>query len=162
MAVRDRQGRPGAIQFVGEIMMNIYFSCSLTGGRADEAVYGALVDDLLAAGHEVPTAHLARSEVMSLERVVEPAEVYARDMEWIAGCEAVVAEITTPSHGVGFEIAVALNLGKPVLCCHRRGVAISKMISGNDSPGLEIFDYADVDEALAGMRAFLASIDGSA
>ncbi len=142
--------------------MNIYFSCSLTGGRADESIYAALVDDLLAAGHEVPTAHLARPEVMSLERVVQPGEVYQRDMEWIAGCDAVVAEVSTPSHGVGFEIAVALNLGKPVLCCHRRGKAISKMISGNNSPGLEIFDYANFEEALAGVRAFLSSLDGSA
>jgi hypothetical protein len=53
-------------------------------------------------------------------------------------------------------------MGKPVLCCHRRGKAISKMISGNDSPGLEIFDYADVEEALAGVRAFLGSLDGRA
>jgi len=33
--------------------MNIYFSCSITGGRQDEAVYQAIVDFLLAAGHEV-------------------------------------------------------------------------------------------------------------
>jgi nucleoside 2-deoxyribosyltransferase len=99
--------------------MNIYFSCSLTGGRADEAVYGALVDDMLAAGHEIPTAHLARPEVMSLERIVEPAEVYQRDVAWIAGCDAVVAEVTTPSHGVGYEIALALQLGKPVTSAAR-------------------------------------------
>lgn len=140
-------------------MMNIYFSCSLTGGRADEEIYGALVDDMLAAGHEVPTAHLARPEVMAVERVVEPAEVYQRDMEWIDGCDAVVAEVTTPSHGVGYEIAVALNLGKPVLCCHRRGRSISKMISGNDSSGLQIRDYGEIEEALAVVQAFLTGID---
>jgi hypothetical protein len=142
--------------------MNIYFSCSLTGGRADEAVYGALVDDMLAAGHEIPTAHLARPEVMSLERIVEPAEVYQRDVAWIAGCDAVVAEVTTPSHGVGYEIALALQLGKPVLCCHKRGQAVSKMITGNDSPGLEIIDYAEVDEALVGVRAFLLALKSGA
>ncbi len=142
--------------------MNIYFSCSLTGGRADEEVYGALVDDMLAAGHEIPTAHLARPEVMSLERIVEPAEVYQRDMAWIAGCDAVVAEVTTPSHGVGYEIAVALQLGKPVLCCHRRGRPVSKMLTGNDFPGLEIIDYAEIDEALAGVRAFLAALERGA
>ena len=142
--------------------MNIYFSCSLTGGRDDEAVYGAMVDDMLAAGHEIPTAHLARPEVMSLERVVEPAEVYQRDVAWIAACDAVVAEVTTPSHGVGYEIAIALQLGKPVLCCHKRGRAVSKMLTGNDSPGLEIFEYNEVDEALAGVRAFLHALESGA
>ena len=138
--------------------MNIYFSCSLTGGRDDEHVYGAIVDHLLQGDHEVPTAHLARPEVMSLERVVKPHEVYQRDMEWIAACDAVVAEVTTPSHGVGYEIAVALNQGKPVLCCYRRGTTISKMISGNDSPGLRVQDYERSDEALKRIDDFLMEI----
>ena len=55
--------------------MKIYFSCSLTGGRNDEAMYGAIVDHLLSQGHDVLTAHLARPEVMALEQVVVPREV---------------------------------------------------------------------------------------
>jgi len=140
--------------------MNIYFSCSLTGGRDDEAAYGRIVDHLLALGHVVPTAHLARPEVMQLERVVEPAEVYHRDVEWIIGCEAVVAEVSTPSHGVGYEIATALGLGKPVLCCYREGERVSKMITGNDSPGLTVASYREVDDAVRLVDAFLASCDG--
>ena len=115
--------------------MKIYFSCSLTGGREDEQVYGAIVDHLLAKGYDVPTAHLARPEVMALEQIVDPGDVYSRDIAWIQESNAVVAEVSTPSHGVGYEIAVALQLGKPVLCCHKDGVAVSKMITGNDSPG---------------------------
>jgi hypothetical protein len=138
--------------------MNIYFSCSLTGGRDDEHVYGAIVDHLLQGAHEVPTAHLARPEVMSLERVVEPNEVYRRDMEWIQACDAVIAEVTTPSHGVGYEIAVALACGKPVLCCYRQGATISKMISGNDSPGLRVRDYQHPQEAIERIEEFLAEI----
>ena len=63
--------------------MSIYFSCSLTGGRKDEAVYGAIVRYLEEAGHEVPTAHLAYPDVMKLEKVIDPAEVYQRDIDWI-------------------------------------------------------------------------------
>jgi hypothetical protein len=74
--------------------MNVYFSCSLTGGRNDETIYGTIVAHLLAQGHEVPTAHLAEPKVMELERVVQPAEVYARDIEWIRGCDALVAEVS--------------------------------------------------------------------
>ncbi len=99
--------------------MNIYFSCSLTGGRGDQAVYERLVEFLVAAGHIVPTAHLARPDVMDLERVVVPEDIYQRDMAWIESCQAMVAEVSTPSHGVGYEIAVALSLGKPVLCCYQ-------------------------------------------
>lgn len=47
--------------------MNLYFSCSLTGGRDDQPVYAALVGYLLAQGHTVPTAHLAHPGVMKEE-----------------------------------------------------------------------------------------------
>ena len=135
--------------------MNIYFSCSLTGGRNEEAIYGAIVNHLLALGHEVPTAHLAHPEVMDLEHVVDPAEVYNRDINWIQACDAVVAEVTTPSHGVGYEIAIALSLGKSVLCCCRQGVTVSKMLTGNDSPGLVVRTYGDEAEALVIVDDFL-------
>jgi nucleoside 2-deoxyribosyltransferase len=138
--------------------LKIYFSCSLTGGRQDEHVYRDLVEHLTDQGHDVPTAHLADPAVMDLEKVVEPADVFTRDMGWIETSDALVAEVTTPSHGVGYEIAYALGLGKPVLCCYRRGARVSKMLTGNDSPGLVVRDYADVDEALEIIDVFLAGV----
>jgi nucleoside 2-deoxyribosyltransferase len=136
--------------------MNIYFSCSLTGGRDDESIYRAIVEHLRASGHEVPTAHLALPEVMELEKVVDPAEVYQRDIAWIQACDAVIAEVSTPSHGVGYEIAYALSLGRPVLCCHRKGVPVSKMLTGNDMPGILVRSYENEVEVLAIVDVFLA------
>lgn len=138
--------------------MNIYFSCSLTGGRADEQIYGRIVDHLLELGHEVPTAHLARPEVMELEQVVDPEEVYRRDIEWIEACDAVVAEVSTPSHGVGYEIAYALSRGKPVLCCYRENAPVSKMITGNRSDGLVVKAYAAEKQALELIDEFLLDL----
>jgi nucleoside 2-deoxyribosyltransferase len=135
--------------------MQIYFACSITGGRQDEAVYQAIVDYLLGEGHTVPTAHLSLPEVMALEAVVDPADVYRRDIEWIIACEALIAEVSTPSHGVGYEIAFALGRGKPVLCCYRQGAAVSKMILGNSSTGLVLESYRTPQEAVAGVAAFL-------
>jgi nucleoside 2-deoxyribosyltransferase len=135
--------------------MNIYFSCSLTGGRDDENIYAHIVDHLLDRGFEVPTEHLARPEVMKLEKVVEPEEVFHRDIEWIEACDAVVAEVSTPSHGVGYEIAYALGIGKKVLCCYREGTPVSKMITGNHSPGLTVRAYRSEKEALDLIDAFL-------
>lgn len=138
--------------------MNIYFSCSLTGGREYEEIYGNIVDHLITRGHEVPTEHLARPEVMALEVVVDPEEVYQRDIAWIDECDAVVAEVSTPSHGVGYEIAYALNLGKPVLCCHRRGVPVSKMITGNDKTTLAVRTYEEDSEVPEILDMFLADL----
>ncbi len=141
--------------------MNLYFSCSLTGGRRDQDIYAAIVQHLLSFGHKVPTAHLADPHVMDLERVVNPREVFRRDVAWIHACDALIAEVSTPSHGVGYEIALALSLGKPVLCCYRDGASVSKMITGNDTPGLTVRTYHHRREALAIIDEFLDNLPAS-
>lgn len=141
--------------------MNIYFSCSLTGGREDEWIYASIVDHLLSRGHEVPTSHLAGADVMELEKIVDPFEVYLRDIAWIEACDGMIAEVSTPSHGVGYEIAFALSLEKPVFCCYRRGVAVSKMITGNDHTRLTVLDYEDEEEALGKIDAYLEQLAAS-
>lgn len=138
--------------------MNIYFSCSLTGGRNDEAMYGLIVSHLLDRGHVLPTAHLAHPSVMADEATVEPRAVYERDKAWMDGCDALVAEVSTPSHGVGYEVAYVLSLGKPVLCCHRAGVRVSKMLTGNHEPGITVRSYADGAEALRIIDEFLGKL----
>lgn len=140
--------------------MNVYFACSITGGREDEAAYRALVDAMLADGHKVPTAMLANNDVISLEGTAEPDDVYRRDTEWISGCDALVAEVSTPSHGVGYEIGYALSRGKPVLCVYRQGVKVSKMITGNPDKLLEVQSYGSVEGAVKIVRGFLMGLDG--
>jgi nucleoside 2-deoxyribosyltransferase len=136
--------------------MNIYFACAITGGREFEPVYQALVAALEADGHQIPTSHLAASEVIYLEKVIQPQEVYARDVAWIRAADALIAEVSVPSHGVGYEIAFALGLGKPVLACHRADRAVSKMITGNPDPNLTVQIYDTVGEAAQLIRAYLA------
>jgi len=137
--------------------MNLYFACSITGGRAFEAVYQAITRALLEDGYEVPTAHLADSGVKALEMVVSPRQVYERDVAWIRACDALIAEVSTPSHGVGYEVAFALSLGKPVLCCYKEGQPVSKMITGNSHPNLHLATYQNVGEAVQAVRAFLTN-----
>ena len=110
---------------------------------------------LLADGHEVPTAHLADSEVKALEAIIEPHEVYERDVAWIRACDVLVAEASTPSHGVGYEIAFALSIGKSVLCIFREGQPISKMLTGNSHPNLRVKSYSDIEDAARIIRSFL-------
>ncbi len=141
-----------------ELNMKIYFACSITGGRQNEAVYAAIVQALQVAGFDVPTAELASPEVVALEEVVDPVEVYTRDVAWIEASRALVAEISTPSHGVGYEIGYALNRGLPVLCLYREGEKISKMISGNKAEGLEVSAYRNSAEAVQAVQKFLSRL----
>jgi nucleoside 2-deoxyribosyltransferase len=138
--------------------MNIYFSCSITGGRNDQSVYKLMVDQLTNWGHEVPTAILASPKVMDYETSVEPEVVYRRDVKWVEDCDALIAEVSTPSHGVGYEIALALILKKPVLCCYQKGRKVSKMITGNDMPTLQLAPYETEDQLLKKVEGFLAGL----
>ncbi len=137
---------------------NIYFACAITGGRQDEREYQKIVDFLIANGHTVPTAVLAGSGVAEMEINADPVTVYERDTAWIRGCDVLLAEVSTPSHGVGYEIGYALSLKKPVICLHKAGVAVSKMITGNRDAQLTVFDYARISEILGVVQQKLAEI----
>ncbi len=136
--------------------MNIYFACSITGGREFEAVYQSIVRALTEAGHEVPTAHLAESGIPEVEAVIHPREVYARDVAWIRNCDVLIAEVSVPSHGVGYEIGYSLGLGKPVLALYRDDRRLSKMISGNPDPNLTVKAYQSTENAIEQIREFLS------
>ena len=136
--------------------MNIYFACSITGGREFESAYQKIVTALIADGHKIPTSHLAQSDVMENEREISPQDVYERDINWIKNCNVIIAEVSAPSHGVGYEIGFALHIGKPVLCLHQKERKVSKMITGNKDAALIVQAYANVEEAIAQARFFLA------
>ena len=138
--------------------MKVYFACAIVGGRQDEASYQQLVDALLADGHEIPTAMNAGPGWQTMEGSPDPNEVYRRDTGWIDESAAVVAEVSTPSHGVGYEISYALDRNKPVLCLYKRGSIISKMITGNTMPGLQVTDYGDMQEGIEIARKFLKKV----
>lgn len=138
--------------------MNIYFACSITGGRQFEPIYQTITKTLLEAGHNVPTAHLAEGNVINLEEVVEATDVYTRDVNWIQACDALIAEVSTPSHGVGYEVAYALSIGKPVLCCFKSDQKVSKMITGNTNEKLRVVSYQDGNQAASVVIEFLNSL----
>ncbi|KAK3554768.1 hypothetical protein QTP70_033463, partial [Hemibagrus guttatus] len=58
--------------------------------------------------------------------------IYERDMEWLAQSDVVVAEVTQPSLGVGYEIGQATAMKKRILCLFRpsSGRVLSAMIRG--------------------------------
>jgi nucleoside 2-deoxyribosyltransferase len=138
--------------------MNVYFACSITGGRQDELVYQHLVAALQSRGHQVPTALLASPDVMPLEGVIPAEDVYSRDVRWIKECDMLLAEVSTPSHGVGYEIGLALSLGKRVLCLYHQGRKVSKMILGNPHPQLTIHSYETPDQAVQMLTNYLEKL----
>ena len=138
--------------------MKIYFSGSISGGREHEAIYQHLVARLQAQGHHVLSAHVADPIALEAEKDMLPREVFERDSNWVRACEAMIAEVSTPSLGVGYEYGLAVPLGKPVLCAYRSGVRLSKMITGNPAPNLGVAAYSSEAELDTVVDQFLANL----
>jgi 2'-deoxynucleoside 5'-phosphate N-hydrolase len=138
--------------------MKIYFSGSISGGREHEATYQHMVARLQQQKHQVLSAHVADSDALEAEKDLPPRAVFERDTNWVRKSEALIAEVSTPSLGVGYEIALAVQLGKPVLCVYRSGVRLSKMISGNSAPNLTVAAYSAEVELDEQVDVFIAKL----
>lgn len=135
--------------------MRVYFAGTIMGERSHVAMFRRIVEHIQSRGHVVPTVHVTRDNVLEEEAANTPQEVYERDAAWIRESDCLVAEVSTPSLGVGYEICYALTHGKPVLCLYQRGRPLSKMILGCTEPGITVRAYADEAEALALVDQFL-------
>lgn len=133
--------------------LKLYFAGSIRGAEADRETYLRIIDELKKR-YTVLTEHVGNGEMLEEEKKLTDAEIEARDMKWIREADFVVAEVTSPSHGVGIEINEAKHLGKPVICIHRNnGKRISAMILGNDY--FAISPYETVDEVVSSIEAFV-------
>ncbi len=137
--------------------MNIYFSFSITGGREFQPILKHMAVGMLAAGCIVPTAMNAEATMDLMEGAQTPEAVFARDLAWIDACDLIVAEVSTPSHGVGYEICYGLMIGKPVYAYYRKDVTVSKMITGNPSHLFHLMEYRDIDELMDKLNCMIVN-----
>ena len=136
--------------------MKIYFAASIRGGRKDQNKYNELIR-FLSSKVQVLTEHVGDSSLNQTgEQNRSDKEIYQRDLEWLKSADAVIAEVTNPSLGVGYELGIAEKLGKPALCLfddadHNRN--LSAMISGNHK--ITTFHYRDLNQAKVEISNFL-------
>jgi hypothetical protein len=142
--------------------VKIYFGGSIRGGRRDKAIYHALVKHLCQYGR-VLTEHVAdqrltaRGETTDTGELVDSRHIYERDTAWLRDADVAVMEVSTPSLGVGYEIARAEHQGIPILClyCSAPRRTLSAMIAGN--PHLVLRKYRSVGEVKAILEQFFGS-----
>ena len=126
--------------------LNIYFAGSIRGGRDDTALYLQIINELKSYG-KVLTEHVGDDSLRSSgEQDLTDKEIHDRDINWIKASDIIIAEVTTPSLGVGYEIASAINLDKPIYCLFntQKGKRLSAMIRGSQM--VTIVDYQGFDE----------------
>ena len=136
--------------------MKIYFAGSIRGGREDAALYFQIINYLKTFA-EVLTEHVGDPSLTSVgDDGPNDKFIHDRDIDWLNASDVIVAEVTTVSMGVGYEIGRAIESGKKVLCLFRpdAGKNLSAMISGCDA--LTVVNYSTLAEAKRAIEKFLA------
>lgn len=120
----------------------IYFAGSIRGGRDDRELYVEIIAALRQYGR-VLTEHIADAGLTDSGETLGDADIHDRDIEWLRSATCMVAEVTTPSLGVGYEIGRAVEWNLPILCLFRSmpGRRVSAMIAGSD--GVRMEQYSD-------------------
>ena len=128
--------------------MTIYFAGSIRGGRDDRELYAAIIELLRDYGRVV-TEHVGDANITLGGENAADCDIHDRDIEWLRRSDVIVAEVTAPSLGVGYEIGRAVEWRKRIICLYRpsRDAKLSGMIAG--CPGVEVHEYAAVPELRA-------------
>ncbi len=134
------------------LVVKIYLACTVRGDRASVAALKEACARLQALGHDVLTAHLLEENVDAREAMLTEREVYARDIDWLTACDALVADGSGSSFGVGFEVGYVLARAPQtrqrvfLLYDARRRGSISRMITGLTDPNCTVVPYQTPSE----------------
>jgi nucleoside 2-deoxyribosyltransferase len=124
--------------------MRIFFAGSIRGGRNLLPVYKQIILQLKKLGHTIVSEHVASSKLEEAEARLTEEEIFRSDISFIDECDCLVAEVTMPSIGVGYEICYAISKGKHVLCLYKKGTNVSAMVLGNRS--VTSLLYANIED----------------
>ena len=139
--------------------MKLYFAGAIRGGREDAVRYLEIVARLRTYG-KVLTEHIADAQLSAAGEAGDDRWIHDRDLAWLTEADCLVAEVTTPSLGVGYEIGKATEWGKRVLCLYRpvEGRALSAMIAGSD--GVTVREYQSTAEVTNILDEFFVTSPG--
>lgn len=129
-------------------MRTIYFSGSVSGGREDVQTYRMIVSALEANGYRVLAGSVTAADITADGDPLDDRAIFERDVAWIEEVAkaggVLVAEVSRPSIGVGYEIGMArYRFGIPVICLHRPAFTrrCSAMVAGDS--GIRVIEYTD-------------------
>lgn len=137
----------------------IYFACSIRAGREQAHKYPVLVGAIKEAGGLVLSEVSADGHLTAAGSAGNSKDIWKRDISWVNEADALIAEVTNPSLGVGYEIREAETLSKPVLALFEAldGRKLSAMIDG--APGVEVCEYKDIEVACEAIKKFISKLE---
>ncbi len=137
--------------------MKIYFAGAVQGGRHDQEWYKDIIEYLKNYG-DVLTSQLGNADILHKESENDSKNIYSTLINHLEQADVLVAEVTTPSLDVGYEIGLAESLNKDVLCFFRNGADrnLSAMIDGNQN--LDICWYDKIEDVYETIDEYFGSV----
>ncbi|MBK7632638.1 MAG: nucleoside 2-deoxyribosyltransferase [Ignavibacteriales bacterium] len=140
--------------------MIIYCAGPIRGNTTYQENYSEIVRIVESTGH---TALSEVSTKFSSSIPLSAKQIYTRDIKWIDGSKLLIAEVSGPSLGVGFEVAYALLVKKiPVLAVYQeQAPQISSMVAGCGDPKLQVKKYSNIDDLTSIVKNFIVTNGGN-
>lgn len=140
--------------------MIIYCAGPIKGNTTYQEIYSQIVEIVNSLDH---TALSEMSSKFHSSIPLSPKQIYARDLKWLDGSKLMIAEVSGPSLGVGFEISYALFVKNiPVLAVyHDQAGQISSMIAGCNDSKLLIKKYSSTDDLAQTINNFIINNGGN-
>jgi len=132
--------------------MKIYCAGPIRGDTKFQKSYFSIIKIVESLGQE-PLTELSSN----FEKSKNSLSIYERDITWLKNAHKLIAEVSGPSTGVGYEIAYALHkIQIPVLALYStESKKISAMLLDNTSPLLTIQSYKNYEDLKLKIKEFI-------
>lgn len=140
--------------------MHAYFTASIVGKKQYLENYLKIIGLLKKHGAEVTCDHIIKTEESSIHLETKEDRIkFQKKLEnWIDDADFMVVEATFPSISVGYEIALAVHKGKPVLALYSQGEPPSLIFNNEEEKIVcEKYTNANLEEI---MTDFLNYVQG--
>lgn len=143
----------GALKHVPKEWWKIYEKIAAVVKKVGMTPYLPHIDTVKNVRQTVEQIH---DPNLSLDLV---AEVYEKNIEALRKAKLIIAEVSKPSTGTGFEIGLALEWKKPVICLARNDAAVTSMVLGPVHLNLiKFIRYHNDQEALEKLEGVLRTM----
>ncbi|MFH0749765.1 MAG: hypothetical protein V1917_02500 [Candidatus Gottesmanbacteria bacterium] len=114
--------------------MRAYFTASIVGKKYHLANYKRIIQFLTERGVDVAGDHILNTteEQIHFETREERVKIQKKLEQWVMEADFIVVEASFPSISVGYEIALAVHRGKPVLVLYSEGDSPSLIIHNEE------------------------------
>jgi 2'-deoxynucleoside 5'-phosphate N-hydrolase len=135
-------------------LMKIYLAASITGNNEDKKEFFEILNYIKKFA-EITDENAGWNHG---DNHFTAKEIHERDVKWFNEADAIIAEVTKKSLGVGYEIGRAIEQKKPVLCLYKSQSkdSLSPMIVG--CPKITNITYSTLEDTKKAIKEFITQL----